>query len=414
MIKLAFKNLLNKKGRYGWLFAELVVATVLCFVVLDPLVVSLYDRTRPYGYDRDNHVIINISTVPESSRTFDSTRTDSETKLTDYMLLVKKLEELKSVAHAMPIPFPMLESGSNTGGSIPVDSFNVFCGRVWFYPGTGYFTEMGIKPAEGFTLEDLDNLPVGTQRIVTRSAYEQMHDTLRPQVAAVVENVRPRSNMRNTNVAFYPAPLEPSSRILVRLASDAKSLQTELAEANLRSGNYRIKEALTYDDLTRDIMMWGNDDNHRLMEIFAAFFLFNLFLGVLGTFWLMTRKRTAEMGVMRAYGSTPGKTRRILYLEGVLLTFAAWIIGTLITYLYLRLGDVSLAEGLSNGVRGMESGDTFNGFYFRCWVDNFSEHFAAISGITLAVLLCVVSIGILSPAIKLSRIRPIEALRIKE
>lgn len=412
MLKLALKNILNKKGRYGWLFAELVVAAVLGFVVLDPMVVSLYDRTRPYGYVRDGHVVINIATLPEGSRAFDPARTDSEIQLTDYLLITKKLEGLRSVARSMPLPFPILESASNTGGRMPVDTFEVFCGQAWFYPGTGYFTEMGITPAEGYTLKELDNLPADGRCVVTRSAYEMMPDTLRRKVVAgVVENVRPRSNMRNTNLKFYPVPLEPSSRVLVRLGddADAKALHAELAEADLRSGNYYITEALTYDDLTREIMSHGNTDNHRLMEVFAAFFLFNLFLGVLGTFWLMTRKRTPEMGVMRAYGSTPCQARRLLFLEGAVLTVAAWAVGTLVTYLYLRLGDVSLAEGLSTGVY-----NDFSSQFFRCWVDNFGQHFAAIAGVTLAVLLAVVSVGILTPAFRLSRIRPIDALRTKE
>ncbi|MDE5912425.1 MAG: hypothetical protein K2G81_02120 [Muribaculaceae bacterium] len=54
MLKLALKNLWNRRGRYGWLFAELIIAAVLCWFVIDHLVVSAsYLSGIDYGYDHD-------------------------------------------------------------------------------------------------------------------------------------------------------------------------------------------------------------------------------------------------------------------------------------------------------------------------------------------------------------------------
>ncbi|MBR2238017.1 MAG: transposase [Prevotella sp.] len=47
----------------------------------------------------------------------------------------------------------------------------------------------------------------------------------------------------------------------------------------------------------------------------AVFFLINLCLGIIGTFWMQTKRRTEESGIMRAFGATK---RRIMHLAGTL------------------------------------------------------------------------------------------------
>lgn len=56
------------------------------------------------------------------------------------------------------------------------------------------------------------------------------------------------------------------------------------------------------------------------------FFLFtNLFLGVIGTFWVRTRRRRHELGIRMALGSTKGQLRRLMVGEGLVLLSLAMI-----------------------------------------------------------------------------------------
>ena len=73
----------------------------------------------------------------------------------------------------------------------------------------------------------------------------------------------------------------------------------------------------------------------------AAFFLVNLCLGVIGTFWLQTRTRREEVGVMLSFGATRSDIVRLLMGEGTVLTVVASLTGFL---LYLQY---ALKEGLA-------------------------------------------------------------------
>lgn len=439
MFRLAIKNILGRKRLYAWIFAELIVASVLCLLVLDPVAVSVYDSNRPYGYVRDGHVIIDVRQLPSTSRAYRADRDSADVRLSDFDILLDRVGGLPSVARVIPIPYAMLESASNTGGRFQVDSLEVFCGNVGFYSGTGYFSEMGIMPAADVpgnpTLDQLDNLPPGSGIVVTRSAAEQQYGAVdramsesrrahdeydgdnpydRPRViVAVVENVLPRSNMRNTNLAFRPLQYGPSQRLLVRLApgADVATLRDDLMQADLRVGNYRLSDPVTYDELT-DKIKQGSDDR-RLMELFAAFFLFNLFLGVLGTFWLMTSRRTSEAGISRAFGATPTDVRLLVLCESMIVMLAAWLTGVVIVLIYLKVGDVSLAQGMFSGVYSPDN-DQSDGIFFRCWVDDFRTHFAVVAGLSLVVLAAIVSAGILAPSVRMGRISPVEALKSNE
>ena len=75
----------------------------------------------------------------------------------------------------------------------------------------------------------------------------------------------------------------------------------------------------------------------------AAFFLVNLCLGVIGTFWLQTRTRREEVGVMLSFGATRSDIVRLLMGEGTVLTVVASLTGFL---LYLQY---ALKEGLAKG-----------------------------------------------------------------
>ena len=130
----------------------------------------------------------------------------------------------------------------------------------------------------------------------------------------------------------------------------------------------------------------------------AVFFLVNLCLGVAGTFWVQTRTRREEVGVMLSYGATPGSIVRFLLGEGLVLTTVSTLVGC---FLYLQY---ALSEGLAKGQTGMETTGSY-------WVQNFGQHFVIVSFIVYLVLLAVVLVGIYIPARRISSIPPTEALR---
>ena len=163
---------------------------------------------------------------------------------------------------------------------------------------------------------------------------------------------------------------------------------------------YFARTVLSYEKLIEEHENYESTPIYRRNLAMALFFLINLCLGVAGTFWLQTRTRREEIGVMLSFGATPGHIVRLLMGEGAVLTFIASLTGFLI---YLQY---ALKEGLSMSMSlcWMENTDNY-------WVSDFTLHFLIVSCIILLILLLVVLAGIYIPARSISRIPPTEALR---
>lgn len=61
MLKLIFKNLWARRRRNGWLLAELILVSIVTWIILDPVIVVTHDRSIPLGYDADRLCLISLS-----------------------------------------------------------------------------------------------------------------------------------------------------------------------------------------------------------------------------------------------------------------------------------------------------------------------------------------------------------------
>ena len=130
----------------------------------------------------------------------------------------------------------------------------------------------------------------------------------------------------------------------------------------------------------------------------ALFFLINLCLGVIGTFWMQTKRRTEESGIMRAFGATKRRIMGMFLAEGfVLTTFSMFITCILyLNYVKTGLGELCIPSSTQPDPP---------------WVADKPLHFLIISGIVYLIILLTVSIGILIPSWNIVRTKPVEALR---
>ena len=167
----------------------------------------------------------------------------------------------------------------------------------------------------------------------------------------------------------------------------------------MKAGNLFARTLKAYDKIIADReFSEGVTSKYRMNTALALFFMVNLCLGVIGTFWMQTRVRREEVGVMLSFGATPSHIMRLLMGEGIVLTTIAVLVGCL---LYLQY---AIKEGLYMGDTWMKVPDKY-------WVSEFAPHFLVLSVLVYLVLLAVVLIGIYIPARRISRIPPTEALR---
>lgn len=429
MLKLILKNLWARRRRNGWLLAELILVSIVSWIILDPVVVVTHDRNIPLGYDADRLCFVSLSTLQPQAPGYDEQAEDSAVVINSYLNLVRLVGNYTGVESATPVLgfcYPNSQGNSNSQLRAEGDTLDLSVMAMHFLPHTRFFETYGFRPGRGMTPEQLSDYNYTQNDIVLtenaverlfhtkdvhgkRCWYRQGSDTTYLAVTGAVGTFKTYSEWRPVAVQFIPLlsidmeDTAEDAHILLRL-KEGVSMQRFLHEfkpwmvKELRAGNLFARSVQSYDKLIEDGEAGGATAIYRRNLAMAAFFLINLCLGVIGTFWLQTRTRREEVGVILSFGGTPGYIVRLLMGEGVVLTFIAVLTGCL---LYLQY---ALKEGLEKGSGWIDSTEIY-------WVTDFAQHFLIVSFIVFFIMLVVVLAGIYIPARKISRIPPTEALR---
>ena len=420
MLKLILKNLWSRRRNNGWLMAELILVAVLSWIIFDPVIVVTYDRQRPLGYDADRLCMVSVAMLQPQAPGYDAQGADSASLMQAYMNIVERTRQHPDVKNATPIvSFAYLCSAGSSSSSLTAegDSIDFTVMNISFWPHTNFFETYGFKHGEGsMSVNQLSDYTFSESDIIlTEDARQRCweaegKDTTYVSVVGTVKPFKYANDLRPLPTVFIPEShpdildnLE-DIHIAVRI-KDGVSMERFMNDfkpwmlREMRAGNLYARDLQSYDDLISEGEFSSAISLYRRNLSVAMFFLINLCLGVIGTFWLQTRTRREEIGVMLSYGATPHNIRLLLLGEGVVLTTIATLIGCII---YMQYG---LSEGLHQ-----------ESIYIRaitqpCWIDYFGQHFLIVSFIIYLILLLVVLTGIYIPAHRISNIAPTEALR---
>lgn len=434
-MRLIFKNLWNRRGKYAWLFIELIIVTVISWWMLDRAAVSISDANLPLGYEADRLVVVKVSTLPSSARNY-VPDLDSAAVAANFDTFIGKLRRYPGVERVSPqtegniLNEQSLSVNGWRAGSA-ADTLGKVVNSITFTPGTEYFETYGIEAAPGSpSIEELSSRSYirFNELVITEDLAERYWpgengvgkcffyvrrdggDTVYQKVVGVVKNVRYQTYNR-TNCATFSCygPLRKnrySYDMVVRLAPgiSPESFAREFvdyAAKNMTTGNYYVKSVTPYSGIIAEAEYnTGVTADRNTILALTAFFLINLVLGVVGSFYLQTRRRIAEVGVHRSFGATRPQIVRMLMGEGVVLATFAFIIGDLIFLQY------ALKFGFNTGFNN-------NQMYFLIdnWVGNFWQHFGVVSALVYAAIIICVIIGTLMPSLEASRVHPVTALR---
>ena len=446
-----FKSIWKRRGRYGWLILEIIVASAIAFFVLDPIVVSIYDSTRNCGYDMDRLVMVQLTRLDVQDPAFDEKRaTDIDAIESDIMQVIPRFAALEEVEKAIPLPIRGFGGGDDSFDQVMLpDSTVIDAFKATFIPETEFFTTMGFRAAEDIpgnpTIEEMNNMWVDfynemictrtearllhgdeyTAMEASRKAHEQNGQWSKNKgdlkIVGIIEDSRAWGDRPYPLIRFYADPLSHSLKwnnrnlynILLRLkpGENAKGFarrinrDPELRELG-RLGILELKEAKAYREFNGADSILSPKERYR--NVLMVFFAINIFLGVFGTFWLLTRKRTEEAGIMRAFGATPRRVRMMLYVEGIIIALGSSLIGCAIYVYYLSKNPESFEYGLNSFLRDKDMSQLPPELH--TWVGDFWAHSAVVTAVVCALMLIVVLVGIAIPAWKLSRITPVEAL----
>ncbi len=423
MLKLIFKNLWNRRGRYAWLFIELILVSLIAWPLIDRSAVLIYDTSLPMGYDIDRLVKIDVSSVPPRHASFNAEYDTGEGRLNSIHALLGKIRAFDGVeaATASGAYGYMGSPQLNTAYTYGDGNDTVAVSGQFFWAGTDFFRTIGLEPAPGTPAEVLDNIAPGEVVLTQALARQFSPDAHLPsgklfnpysqesvEAVGVVKDVRRSPQRRSYSLAFVATAPEGYDNFacVVRL-KDGVDMETFIndvrsrAPRELTASNYAVKSVTSYADIFSGMNKEdGTLSSYRRGIALTVFFLLNILLGVVGSFYLQTRRRTGEMGVHRAFGATKGKIKTMLLGESVVLTAIAFAVAEILQLQYVLLA------GLDFGYE--EPGDTS---VAETWVSSFGCHFALVSLIIFALLLVCVAIGTYLPAREAAQVKPIDALR---
>ena len=415
MIRLALKNIWARKKRSGWLLAELVAVAIILCHLMDPLIVQTYVNSLPDGYDPENLYRVAIKEYEPVSIRFDKDAAEDEVREKNMWYIRDRVARYPGVESAT------FQVGNTTPGSLSysvsavwwTDSLKVSVFCIGFVPKSDYFTTFRYQTVVGASPQQLDRMELkGREHILTETympdgpifgrTLKDLLGIAEEPVIATLLPVKINMNIPPQQVQFEKKNARGAQAIVFRLRDDVDPDEfladfREWADKELQLGNYYVSRVDPYQNFVKYSTTYVEQDYLQKM-ILACFFLFCIFFGVSGTFWMQTRSRCEEIGILKSFGATSGRILRLFLFEGLGLVTVAVLLGCVIYLQYALKSGLYMPQNLCCSP------------YVHYWFESFKEHFLIVSGVVWLLMMLIVSFGIYVPMRGISRIAPTEAL----
>lgn len=416
MIYSILHQIWNQRRSNGWLFAELLIVFILMWYCVDVLYGFTHAERQPKGYDLENVYKVNISYNPTQL-----VLCDSEDSLQQFWF--KPLEEVcrRIKQHpAVESAAMWLGTDTYTRGCVyqgyTTDSVHVVEANIR-YVSPEYFTVMRIPVEQGseifasaewnptaspqpavVTRDLADSLFHTTTEAVGREFMDYYNNGFRYRVSAVCALQKTDDYARYTPYIltpfprwFYESQYTPFISIRIRPEADTDDFAARFIQdmtPQLRVAPFYLFDIRSYKEqkIERDAAE-GITSYIRSARLIVVFFIFNVFIGLMGTFWFRTRHRRGEIALRMAMGSSRKMIRRQLLGEGLLLLVVA-AIPALVICANMVLADVTFTEATNAG-----------------W-----GRFAMCVLVVFVWMALMVIVGIWYPASRAMKVQPAEAL----
>lgn len=411
MIKHLLKIIWNQRRRNGWIAAEILLVFVVLWYIIDSLMAVGKVFFAPMGWDIDPVYWISMGVEEVDRNEMDSTYryvTSGRSMLTA-IDRIKTCPGVEAVGVGfMSMPYVGENSYRNVGVSDSVNIEYVKLERVT----PGFMEVFGFRPMEG-ERKSWEEMLSGNQVILSGRLFEEFKEKggKREQGIFFGDDMRV---IGGVTASFRADRFQQGASWLFRrltdeeIAEDDTDFHVKIAvrvnpsadhdfpeffvkqmEKQLSIDRLYLLDVIPYSDL-RYSMELRNGVKSELQNQIAVmgFLLFNIFLGIIGTFWFRTEQRKGEMGLRIALGSTRFSLKGIMIAEGVLLLTLIAIPALLICF---NLHVSELTKG--------------------AYMDYTIARFAAGFLITYLVMVVMIILGIGYPAHQMARLEPADALR---
>lgn len=348
MIKHLLTLIWNQRNGNVWIFLELLLVTAMLWVMADSLLVDTYTYRQPIGVDTQHTYLLSYGLTDDATELGIEQNTQATQDLLQLLRNLRQCPEVEAVSLSnIAVPYTYSRGWS---GLMPVEdtASTSYAYRVR-YVDLEYFRVFKVKDKEGRPLYDqvlknpgeivlsetLDEIffPEGSGR-TQREVKWGPKSTESMKVSAVSAPLKEMDfdtyqptyyYVWRTEQDFLNEVAENDIRLYNCLFRMKKDYSQQEMEAFLQQESERLQVGNVYVSSVKPISEYRADmlkprlDNQKKKIAMVGFMLVNIFFGIVGTFWLRTQSRRAEIGLRAALGASKRQLRRELFLEGLFL-----------------------------------------------------------------------------------------------
>lgn len=352
MIKHILTIIWNEKKMNSWIVIELTLIFAILWFCSDYFLIMAKKYAEPKGFDISHTYDVKLDTLPYGK----GMQMEGMTKNEIFSLILKRIKSNTAVENVCVSVSAIPYTGSFMSMGYKVDSmanqsiwtkrvtsefFDVF--RIQLQKNKEFTQTKGMVKNGILLGKDKDgmflNMPI--EKIDSISNNEKY------KILGFVNPVK-RSEYNDCSPIVYelmkPEEMGDYKDISIRVKSEADSpdfadkFVKEMRE-QLNLSPYFLVNVTSFDKSRENYMGWMGFSN-GLKSTFSvtSFLLINIFLGIIGTFWLRTQSRRGEIALRMALGSSKKRVRYIYILEAIALLFIASILGTILSVNVLATG----------------------------------------------------------------------------
>ena len=408
MIKHILKIVWTQRRSNLLIWIELILVFVLLWMVTDQIFGTIKRYRIPKGFNIENTYYVKVKMI-SGRESVGNPSADSLRKAYEepFYALLEKIKRNENVECASASILSRPYNGGNNWS--PINVGKIKCDSYLRVVDNNFFKVFRIPITNGKELSSGGADEIVLNKFIADSLFNggaaaigkhcELNGT-NYKIVGVTDSYKYYDFASETPTSYQPfSPIftqyglgrVDTPEICIRLKASApkdaiEKLRKELS--NLGDSPYYIQDISSFDSLRQLFLSWtGEKKEMKMGGAIIIFFLVNVLLGIVGTFWFRTEQRRDEVGLRMAIGSSSASLLNLFLTESVILLGLAAIPGILIT-LQLRFFELHA---------------------FSWW--NHSWVVFILAGVTsFFILVGMILLGTWFPARQASRVQPSEAL----
>lgn len=380
MLTVIFRQIINRMRSNAWLLLELALVFCVVWYMVDYFFVLNYNLRLP-SYIDDSHIWkVEVAQLPETHPEYQPGESDSTALEANFERVMNRLQAFPGVEEvAVSFMGGLIGGGTFAGMGLPYpsDTTRKWYGQaIYIDPRYDYFRVFRLSTDEGkcpasvhdYNWDDPHTLVIcattarqlfpGQEAIGKELTSLPGDDVGTYVVRGVVDQTkrfayeRPRpiaiKKLRADYTNIEHAEISVRSQATLSDAHCLERVNQQLA-GELRIGNFYLHAVSSLENIAdHTAYFFGFTNTYHVYVGLFLFFLVNISLCVIGSFWYRVRMRRDEIGLRMAMGATRQSIRRMFFLEGLILLTLA-VIPALIIELQFVFGGLLDTLGVTYG-----------------------------------------------------------------